>query len=339
LPVRADRSHTRTFWCPPWGRDQLDRTMVMTRNQGSQQNHFGEDPMAILAEMKQELEMMRKLCKEDRMRHAGTLDVLREENKRLRQRIDRVERTHIENIPGEGSRRETQREDGSRHETQREEGSRHETRKEEGSRRESRVEGSRHEDRKEGRNKQDRNKETRDETYQTTRANISDQYPFTDEIMTTRLPKGWKSPTLDRYDETSDPNEHINAYVAQLSIYMRDTHVYCKVFPASLRGMALSWFTQLPPKSIDSFEDLKTKFAAQFATSKPHNLTPIALANVRQEKGESLRTFMDRFGQVALNIRGLLPEVAMVYLTTALWSNPFADSLAMQPAASMEELR
>jgi len=328
LPVGADRSHIRTFWCPPWGRAQPDRTMVTTGNQGSQQNHFGEDPMAIPAEMKQELEMMRKLREEDR-----------KENERLRQRIDRVERTHTENTAGEGSRRETRREDGSRHETRREEGSRHETRKEEGSRRESRVEGSRHEDRKEGCNKQDRNKETREETSQTTGANISDQYPFTDEIMTTRLPKGWKSPMLDRYDGTSDLDEHINAYVAQLSIYTTDTHVYCKVFPASLRGMALSWFTQLPPKSIDSFENLKTKFAAQFATSKPHNLTPIALANVRQEKGESLLTFMDKFGQVALNIRGLLPEVAMVYLTTALRSGPFADSLAMQPAASMEELR
>jgi len=260
-----------------------------------------------------------------------------------------VERAHTENTAGEGSQHETRREEGSRHETRREEGSRHETRREEGSRREtqkeegscceSQVEGSRYEDRKEGCSKQDRNKETREETSRTTRANISDQYPFMDEIMTTRLPKSWKNPTLDRYDGTSDPDKHINAYVAQLSIYTTDTQLYCKVFPASLRGMALSWFTQLPPKSVDSFENLKVKFATQFATSKPHNLTPIALANVRQEKGESLRTFMDRFGQVSLNIRGLLPEVAMVCLTTARRSGPFVDSLVMQPAASMEELR
>jgi len=68
LLVGADRSHTRTFWRLPWGRDQPDETMVTTRNQGSQQNHFGEDPTAILAEMKQELEMMRRLREEDRMR-------------------------------------------------------------------------------------------------------------------------------------------------------------------------------------------------------------------------------------------------------------------------------
>jgi len=98
--------------------------------------------------------------------------------------------------------------------------------------------------------------------------------------MTTRLPKGWKNPTLDRYDGSTDLDEHINAYVAQLSIYTTDTHVYCKVFPASLRGAAVSWFTQLPPKSIDSFESPKAKFVVQFATSKPHHLTPIALVNV-----------------------------------------------------------
>ena len=114
--------------------------------------------------------------------------------------------------------------------------------------------------------------------------------------------------------------------------------MYCKVFLASLRGAALSWFTQLPSKLIDSFESLKAKFAAQFATSKPHHLTPIALINVQQEKGESLQTFMDRFSQVALSIRGLLPEVATTYLTTALRSGPFADSLAMQSAVTMDEL-
>jgi len=137
------------------------------------------------------------------------------------------------------------------------------------------------------------------------------------EIMTTRLPKGWKNPMLDIYDRSTDPDEHINAYVAQLSIYTTDTHVYCKVFLASLRGVALSWFTQLP-KSIDSFESLKAKFAQQFATNNLHHLTPIALVNIHQEKGESLRAFMDRFGQVTLNIRSLLPEVAMAYLTIAL---------------------
>jgi len=48
---------------------------------------------------------------------------------------------------------------------------------------------------------------------------------------------------------------------------------------------------------------------------------------------------MARFGQVALGIRRLLPEVAMAYLITTLRPGPFADSLAMQPPAKMDDLR
>ena len=48
---------------------------------------------------------------------------------------------------------------------------------------------------------------------------------------------------------------------------------------------------------------------------------------------------MARFGQVALSIRGLLSEVAMAYLITVLRLGPFANSLAMQPPANMDDLR
>ena len=93
------------------------------------------------------------------------------------------------------------------------------------------------------------------------------------------------------------------------------------------------------PGLIDSFATLKAKFVAQFATNKPHQMMSIALVNIRQEKGESLKAFMARFGQVALSIRRLLPEVVMTYLITALRPGPFAHSLAIQPPTNMDDLR
>jgi len=68
-------------------------------------------------------------------------------------------------------------------------------------------------------------------------------------------------------------------------------------------------------------------------------MTSVALVNIRQEKGESLKSFMARFRQVALGIRGLLSEVAVAYLITVLRPGPFADSLAMQPPANMDDPR
>jgi len=40
--------------------------------------------VATLAEMRRELEIMRKMHEEDRERHTGTLNWLQEENERLR---------------------------------------------------------------------------------------------------------------------------------------------------------------------------------------------------------------------------------------------------------------
>ncbi|RDX63385.1 hypothetical protein CR513_58199, partial [Mucuna pruriens] len=83
---------------------------------------------------------------------------------------------------------------------------------------------------------------------------------FMDEIIETPLLVGWKNLSLNKYEGTTDPNKHINAYVSQ--------------------GAALNWYTRLPPNSIDLFETLMMKFGAQYATSRPHHFTSIALVNL-----------------------------------------------------------
>ena len=143
------------------------------------------------------------------------------------------------------------------------------------------------------------------------------------------LPGTWNNPTLDKYDATRDPNEHVNAYLTQVSLHTVEDALWCRIFPTSLEGAALNWFTRLPAQSIDCFDMLAMRFGAQFITIRPHHLTSIALVNIRQEKVESLRAFMDRFGKTTLDIRNLSPEVAMHHMVTALKPRPFLDSLCM----------
>jgi len=139
------------------------------------------------------------------------------------------------------------------------------------------------------------------------------RHPFTDLIMEAPLPDKWRGFNRDRYDGTTDPDEHMDAYTTHMSLYITNDEVLCRVFPTPLKGGALSWFTKLFPNSVDYFETLMAKFDIQFTTSRPHHLTSITLV----EKGESLRTFIDRFGKTAMSIRNLSPEVAMHHMLTA----------------------
>ncbi|XP_020216869.1 uncharacterized protein LOC109800500 [Cajanus cajan] len=145
--------------------------------------------------------------------------------------------------------------------------------------------------------------------------------------MGTPLPLGWKSLNIDRYDGSSDPNEHIDAYVTQMNMYTNDDALMCQVFPTSLKGPTLTWYTQLPTGSIDNFETLMRRFTAQYTTSRPHHITSAALANLKQGENESLRNFMERFANTSIQMRNLNPEVALHSMLMALKPGPFVDSL------------
>nr|KYP44032.1 Retrovirus-related Pol polyprotein from transposon 17.6 [Cajanus cajan] len=100
---------------------------------------------------------------------------------------------------------------------------------------------------------------------------------------------------IEKYDGSSDPEEHLNVFLTQATLSTQDDSDLCRIFPTSLKGRALSWFTRLPSASIDSFGELSSQFTLQFATSKPYKTTSLALAGVREderiEPTEDLRPF------------------------------------------------
>jgi len=92
-------------------------------------------------------------------------------------------------------------------------------------------------------------------------------HPFVDRIIEVELPFRWKGLTFEPYDGTTDPDEHVSIFSTQVSLYSNHDAVFCRIFPTSLKGAALSWFSSLPPNSITDFDMLVDKFNTRFATS------------------------------------------------------------------------
>nr|GEX73136.1 hypothetical protein [Tanacetum cinerariifolium] len=55
------------------------------------------------------------------------------------------------------------------------------------------------------------------------------------------------------------------------------------------------WFDELPPKSIDSYKDLKETFLAYFMQQKKYIKDPVEIHNIKQKNGETIKDFMERF--------------------------------------------
>ncbi|GAU37149.1 hypothetical protein TSUD_293060 [Trifolium subterraneum] len=127
--------------------------------------------------------------------------------------------------------------------------------------------------------------------------------PLSRRIMEIPLPRGLeKTPTLDKYDGTTDPDEHVQSVETALDYRNLRESIKCKLFPLSLIRGASTWWRNLPPGSIDSWEELCRMFTAHFTTSRRHPKTVASLKAIVQGPEESLRSYIERFNKVSVEV-------------------------------------
>lgn len=161
--------------------------------------------------------------------------------------------------------------------------------------------------------------------------------PFIAEIMLTRNPGKVKIPTIDPYDGTSDSDDHLAAFTAQMCIQSDNDAVWCKYFPTTLKGLAQSWFNDLAAGSISSFDQLSAMFSNHFVTSKRQKKTSWNLMSVGQREDESLKEYVKRFTSEAMLIPDLPESVAMAALMKGLKNTRFKFALVEDNVTSFTE--
>ena len=80
--------------------------------------------------------------------------------------------------------------------------------------------------------------------------------PFTHKIEGTRLPQRFTQATFTMYNGRTDPVEHVSQFNQRMAVHSKNEALMCKVFPSSLRLVAMKWFDGLRAGSIDSFKEL-----------------------------------------------------------------------------------
>ena len=91
--------------------------------------------------------------------------------------------------------------------------------------------------------------------------------PLGQYILSYEPPCGFVIPSFAMYDGSFDPYDHMVHFNQAMILSAGNDCLLCKVFQASLKGLALAWFHKLSRGSINSFSELWATFVSQYLCS------------------------------------------------------------------------
>ena len=162
--------------------------------------------------------------------------------------------------------------------------------------------------------------------------------PFTTSINSHPLPLKFKIPSLDSYDGTRDPCDHIAIFKTTMHLQGVPDEIMCKAFPTTLKGPARVWFSKIPPNSVSSFDELSKLFVNNFIGGQRHKHSSSSLLTIEQGENESLRFFVTRFNREALTVDEMDDKLLLAAFHNGVNSSLFIHKLYEQEPQTMAEL-
>jgi hypothetical protein len=144
-----------------------------------------------------------------------------------------------------------------------------------------------------------------------------------DHLCTASWPPKFQPHIPEKYDGMSNPSEFLQVYFTSITAVGGNTAVMTTYFHVALSGPTRTWLMKLVLGSVYSWEELCARFVANFASAyQQHGVEP-HLHAIRQEPGETLRTFISRFTKV----RGTIPRISDASIITAFCQGVHDDKM------------
>ncbi|GJX44164.1 reverse transcriptase domain-containing protein [Tanacetum coccineum] len=106
------------------------------------------------------------------------------------------------------------------------------------------------------------------------------------------------------HNHGDDPEDHLKIFQAAAKVERWAMPTWCHMFNSTLTGSARVWFDDLPPESVDSYDDLKKAFLANFLQQKKCIKDPVEIHHIKQREGESTEDFVQRFKAESRHVKG-----------------------------------
>ena len=105
------------------------------------------------------------------------------------------------------------------------------------------------------------------------------------------FPRDIEVPKYDKYDGNNDPHDHVHPFHTLSMDFFHEDIYLLWLFPRSLKGLALEWFTKLTPP-LGTFNEFARRFTQHFSYNIRQPITMIDLGALKQHQGEPFAIYL-----------------------------------------------
>jgi hypothetical protein len=124
---------------------------------------------------------------------------------------------------------------------------------------------------------------------------LDERSPLVPQLQASPWSSNFRAGTYPKYNGSTDPARYIMSYQVVVASSRGDDATMAKSFIIALEGSALTWYTRLPPLSIDSWKTIRDKFLLNFQGYRPDTDALAELSLCRQQEKETLREYYKKF--------------------------------------------
>jgi hypothetical protein len=117
-----------------------------------------------------------------------------------------------------------------------------------------------------------------------------------------------------------------------------DNAIMAKSFIIALEGPALTWYTRLPPLSIDSWKGLRDKFLLNFQGYRPDTDALAKLSLYKQQEKETLWEYYRKFLTLKSQLPSVDDQIVIHYAISGLRASVLYSHCIRDPPKNLQEL-
>ncbi|XP_071912336.1 uncharacterized protein [Coffea arabica] len=142
-----------------------------------------------------------------------------------------------------------------------------------------------------------------------------------------QLPVGFKTPKFNKYDGTGNPKTHLRLFANKLGRLVDDENLPLRLFPESLEGDALDWYSNLKPEEVKTWLDLSNAFIRQYEYNCELAPTRTTLEGTKRRPSEDHKTYAKRWRKIAAKVEPPMTEDEIVHTFIKAHDPPYFEEI------------